>query len=146
MRRRPPRSTRTDTLFPYTTLFRSTKALIKARERLASALGPTTFPQLKSGPTDGDADAIAAMLHRREDSVHAVLSGTLERPVLTGREGDVSRLKGDLSLLVSTARAGSALPASHIEVHTVSDSRGPHQTAQLLTGRDRKRVGGGKRG
>src|SRR3546814_1023728 len=32
-----------------------TKALIKARERLASALGPTTIPQLKSGPTDGDA-------------------------------------------------------------------------------------------
>src|SRR3546814_9103869 len=26
MRRRPPRSTRTDTLFPYTTLFRSTRA------------------------------------------------------------------------------------------------------------------------
>src|SRR3546814_19536435 len=26
MRRRPPRSTRTDTLFPYTTLFRSTDA------------------------------------------------------------------------------------------------------------------------
>src|SRR3546814_3857944 len=28
MIRRPPRSTRTDTLFPYTTLFRSIKALI----------------------------------------------------------------------------------------------------------------------
>src|SRR3546814_13647078 len=27
MRRRPPRSTRTDTLFPYTTLFRSAEAL-----------------------------------------------------------------------------------------------------------------------
>src|SRR3546814_7804638 len=27
MRRRPPRSTRTDTLFPYTTLFRSTRAI-----------------------------------------------------------------------------------------------------------------------
>src|SRR3546814_16979117 len=28
MRRRPPRSTRTDTLFPYTTLFRSVKAYL----------------------------------------------------------------------------------------------------------------------
>src|SRR3546814_10444067 len=28
MRRRPPRSTRTDTLFPYTTLFRSWRAVI----------------------------------------------------------------------------------------------------------------------
>src|SRR3546814_1070793 len=33
MIRRPPRSTRTDTLFPYTTLFRSFFALV--RERLA---------------------------------------------------------------------------------------------------------------
>src|SRR3546814_20805582 len=30
MKRRPPRSTRTDTLFPYTTLFRSLYALVAA--------------------------------------------------------------------------------------------------------------------
>src|SRR3546814_16421579 len=29
MRRRPPRSTRTDTLFPYTTLFRSREVVVK---------------------------------------------------------------------------------------------------------------------
>src|SRR3546814_3090612 len=33
MRRRPPRSTRTDTLFPYTTLFRSQGALVDAPSR-----------------------------------------------------------------------------------------------------------------
>src|SRR3546814_20618940 len=35
MKRRPPRSTRTDTLFPYTTLFRSAAALAAAFERAA---------------------------------------------------------------------------------------------------------------
>src|SRR3546814_18868189 len=30
MRRRPPRSTRTDTLFPYTTLFRSRRKIFRA--------------------------------------------------------------------------------------------------------------------
>src|SRR3546814_14714886 len=34
MIRRPPRSTRTDTLFPYTTLFRSGGAVIVRRRRL----------------------------------------------------------------------------------------------------------------
>src|SRR3546814_15438236 len=34
MIRRPPRSTRTDTLFPYTTLFRSSRSLKYARERI----------------------------------------------------------------------------------------------------------------
>src|SRR3546814_1052982 len=33
MIRRPPRSTRTDTLFPYTTLFRSAAVLEQARQR-----------------------------------------------------------------------------------------------------------------
>src|SRR3546814_6487762 len=33
MIRRPPRSTRTDTLFPYTTLFRSADARLEARDR-----------------------------------------------------------------------------------------------------------------
>src|SRR3546814_13171254 len=32
MRRRPPRSTRTDTLFPYTTLFRSLEMMVLAEE------------------------------------------------------------------------------------------------------------------
>src|SRR3546814_18775162 len=37
MRRRPPRSTRTDTLFPYTTLFRSRDARVYGFEAEASA-------------------------------------------------------------------------------------------------------------
>src|SRR3546814_15629958 len=40
MHRRPPRSTRTDTLFPYTTLFRSTYvAKLFRRHRLDGAVG-----------------------------------------------------------------------------------------------------------
>src|SRR3546814_14555701 len=37
MIRRPPRSTRTDTLFPYTTLFRSVEALKKAKSARESS-------------------------------------------------------------------------------------------------------------
>src|SRR3546814_5555050 len=38
MSRRPPRSTRTDTLFPYTTLFRSTEGLQRLGEVVADGL------------------------------------------------------------------------------------------------------------
>src|SRR3546814_9742558 len=38
MIRRPPRSTRTDTLFPYTTLFRSDIAQVELLDRIANAL------------------------------------------------------------------------------------------------------------
>src|SRR3546814_18096527 len=40
MLRRPPSSTRTDTLFPYTTLFRSGPAAARGGERGAHQLGP----------------------------------------------------------------------------------------------------------
>src|SRR3546814_6839732 len=39
MIRRPPRSTRTDTLFPYTTLFRSLADDVSSRDRTAGRVG-----------------------------------------------------------------------------------------------------------
>src|SRR3546814_20283410 len=45
MIRRPPRSTRTDTLFPYTTLFRSLLDGLKERaEHLVASLSPQPLP------------------------------------------------------------------------------------------------------
>src|SRR3546814_731424 len=46
MIRRPPRSTRTDTLFPYTTLFRSTASPSPSRSRASTSLGKTTPTEL----------------------------------------------------------------------------------------------------
>src|SRR3546814_16070049 len=49
MIRRPPRSTRTDTLFPYTTLFRSPSVQIATRPTAAVAT-PVTASSLAHGP------------------------------------------------------------------------------------------------
>src|SRR3546814_15480855 len=46
MIRRPPRSTRTDTLFPYTTLFRSVPNLPRFTREIASALIACRRPRL----------------------------------------------------------------------------------------------------
>src|SRR3546814_2016411 len=45
MIRRPPRSTRTDTLFPYTTLFRS-----EGRDTIAGILAPIGLPARRVAP------------------------------------------------------------------------------------------------
>src|SRR3546814_6040746 len=61
MIRRPPISTRTDTLFPYTTLFRSDIALIALAGYLllsihaflsARVIGELKLPYLAAGPTE----------------------------------------------------------------------------------------------
>src|SRR3546814_6204899 len=49
MIRRPPRSTRTDTLFPYTTLFRSSSAQPTSSPHAAS-MTPATDTGLATGP------------------------------------------------------------------------------------------------
>src|SRR3546814_6915680 len=43
MLRRPPRSTRTDTLFPYTTLFRSSQKLFVVTNGITSLLGAPLY-------------------------------------------------------------------------------------------------------
>src|SRR3546814_8834210 len=49
MIRRPPRSTRTDTLFPYTTLFRSLLAALMVMTALAVLAAPWIMPAFAPG-------------------------------------------------------------------------------------------------
>src|SRR3546814_3367175 len=64
MIRRPPRSTRTDTLFPYTTLFRSDCPLadvVVVTPPFGDGHSATVFPS-KRGP---DADIFSSSAHRK---------------------------------------------------------------------------------
>src|SRR3546814_11065823 len=68
MIRRPPRSTRTDTLFPYTTLFRS--AADARQHHLARALAERNDADHRGDPDDdaehGEEGAQAVRLHRAQ--------------------------------------------------------------------------------
>src|SRR3546814_6875734 len=67
MIRRPPRSTRTDTLFPYTTLFRSGTFAVRSRwdagrnERPQDAAGATPG---EIGPSNCNARGLSAVLEK----------------------------------------------------------------------------------
>src|SRR3546814_7330942 len=51
MIRRPPRSTRTDTLFPYTTLFRSIQSGLSTSDDMPEPLSPDRFNEEKAAYT-----------------------------------------------------------------------------------------------
>src|SRR3546814_16392571 len=101
--RRPPRSTRTDTLFPYTTLFRSRRhrhparvGRVSARHRLHRAAGPGRRPPDRRGrPHRGRGHRPAAHLH---------LPGR-GRPA-AGRAGDLPRQPLDHPTAELAAAAG----------------------------------------
>src|SRR3546814_6900364 len=69
MIRRPPRSTRTDTLFPYTTLYRSTMSSIA--EAIGMSLPGTASPPAIDGRRESDArmagEAVVNLLRRSEE-------------------------------------------------------------------------------
>src|SRR3546814_5161908 len=65
MLRRPPRSTRTDTLFPYTTLFRSGGGLMHARDLLGDA--PVLVVNSDNLWIDGPTDAIRELAAGRSE-------------------------------------------------------------------------------
>src|SRR3546814_8457496 len=64
MLRRPPRSTRTDTLFPYTTLFRSIQCLINLSQDVSII---ETDENLQASSHDRHSEAAAPARSRRHD-------------------------------------------------------------------------------
>src|SRR3546814_8007418 len=73
MIRRPPRSTRTDTLFPYTTLFRSIGRRVRSRDPTEVDAGIVTLVRLGDGrgrdKRDGGDGAAKDLLHNLLPSI-----------------------------------------------------------------------------
>src|SRR3546814_11507751 len=88
MIRRPPRSTRTDTLFPYTTLVRSDPA---AQDRMADTVAALVdaLMQLRVGPL---AEAVARV---DPDSDAATIPPDATLGELAGRDPDYGARLGD---------------------------------------------------
>src|SRR3546814_2705969 len=78
MIRRPPRSTRTDTLFPYTTLFRSVGALVRKHAPVVEARRPVAR-SLAEMPLAEDRGRVAARLERLGDVRPAIVEQGHER-------------------------------------------------------------------
>src|SRR3546814_274425 len=98
MKRRPPRSTRTDTLFPYTTLFRSASGQVGAGPAPGAAVpapspSPLGLPLL--GRFDANIDLSVGQLTYRGLPLEGLrLDATLQQGGLVVREFSVADLVG----------------------------------------------------
>ncbi|GAA0478947.1 hypothetical protein GCM10009096_21140 [Parasphingorhabdus litoris] len=82
--------------------------LADARAALSESLGNNAIPELLvlDGVAPNDPD-IRARLDTASKPLTAIISGSLEAPLLTGSERDVKRWSGKVALLSETALAGS---------------------------------------
>src|SRR3546814_6055820 len=95
MIRRPPRSTRTDTLFPYTTLFRSLGALFARSEGMKTGSDADRALWQDIGTADTELEAIDARLT-------AATPGYFElvKPALVGEASATAMLAADEAFLM----------------------------------------------
>src|SRR3546814_1057404 len=101
MIRRPPRSTRTDTLFPYTTLFRSAARRTQGKVALQGNLDPATLY--------GSPDAIRSAVRQALDSYRDGNGGSREGHVFNLGHGMSPDMNPDhVAVLVDEVHAYSA--------------------------------------
>src|SRR3546814_18046021 len=112
MIRRPPRSTRTDTLFPYTTLFRSEINLVAGRADVGRNRGADLERTVNLAALD--------VLVERRDKVEIILVGRRRAKVFLGDADDLDR-----RILVELVR-----PEGHLDA--VSDLDNPAVLADAL--------------
>src|SRR3546814_6770979 len=115
MIRRPPRSTRTDTLFPYTTLFRSLEGGSQGmnKQDLISAVAESSGLSKSdaSKAVEGVFDAITGAL-KKGDEVRLVGFGTFsvsQRKASTGRNPRT----GETMTIKASDRKSTSLNSSH---------------------------------
>src|SRR3546814_5285272 len=84
MIRRPPRSTRTDTLFPYTTLFRSLQAIADSlEEAIATETRVETQVKTRVGPGQRTPDQILTLLRGQPELTLAGVADFIGRALST---------------------------------------------------------------
>src|SRR3546814_1819436 len=79
MIRRPPRSTRTDTLFPYTTLFRSAEHPVHLEKRNPDAEAALGLRQFRADRAAADDDEVGRPLAQLEDRLIGQVGHARER-------------------------------------------------------------------
>lgn len=107
-------------------------ALERAHARLTERMGERALPRLRPVPAS---PTPRAQLARPDSAVVAILSGSVARPVLTGKPEDLDKLQGDLSLIASAAKAEKTLRLVKVERQEVATSLGAQAQARLLIGR-----------
>src|SRR3546814_15845953 len=112
MRREPPRYTRTDTLFPYTTLFRSLRVLGDMADRRGHPARGVRHVEVGQGRLDR---AEAGVEHRRVHVAHVADAEGLaaERPEPAADAGQ-HLVAADLADAVAVDALGGARSEEHV--------------------------------
>ena len=104
-------------------------ALQASHDRLSDMIGEYDLPNLRIvDPAPNSAAQARLLLSSVEADVSAVLTGTLERPVLTGPDTALESVRGEVALMIGDARRtgalrGAGVPDLKVEVEEVTTAQ-----------------------
>ena len=111
-----------------------TAAMIAAGERLAPQL-PFALPRLQPVPEAADDPAFdaKAFMEARQGNYAAIVSGSPQRPVIVGTEGQIARWQGPVSLIAGHALAAEPATFPPVRVNPVATSAADERTTRIQT-------------
>ncbi len=104
----------------------------RAHAILTERMGPQSLPGLRRVPLS---PTPRVLLKRKNIGVVVILSGSVDRPELTGKPSDIDALAGDISLMASAAGVADSLKMVPVKRHEVATSLGAQAQGQLKVGR-----------
>lgn len=114
----------------------SAEKLNLARTTLSKQMGQTYFAEMKLVDVAdySDLPKPEKLLVSGKDNYAAILSGTLEKPVLTGTVNRLRSLKGDIALLSAYASSNQAAQLPQVKTNTVESSANRLRDLRQATG------------
>jgi ABC-2 type transport system permease protein len=109
---------------------------LETREALVRQLGQGWFPELKTLGKAGDvpADEMKRYLSDKKNNLSAVVSGSLEKPILTATSSKANQWNDEIALLAGYAASGQSRNLPKPEIRLVTKSAGDSKEARILTG------------
>jgi ABC-2 type transport system permease protein len=115
--------------------------LLKVRKELAKQLGDGWYPELRSiGAADGqgnngqDNKSPREYLADKKNSLVAVVSGSLEKPVITATKGEAERNDDEIAMLVSYAKGDQSTQLPKVDIEIVQKTASGAKMGQQTTG------------
>lgn len=113
---------------------REVDALLDARQELAGRIGPAIPPMVELARLKpGEVFDARATLEKREGSLAAIITGTLEKPVLTATDSRLARWQGVVSMTAAYAAGDQKLAYPSVELASVATSGASQNSGRLRT-------------
>jgi ABC-2 type transport system permease protein len=107
---------------------------VAAYNALRPQLGSDVLPRIRplADVAPGESFDARGLLERREGNIAAVVTGTLDQPVLTAA-GSMGRLRADVALIAATARGSAPTAYPPVVTETVATSGASDKRARIAT-------------